>query len=134
MGFSSFLTNDTQRSISNSWTSRGALPVVMCDNNGHHWEESSYGGYCSFGGVDYFVVLALMNGLMHAMDLDNETLVEEGRCKGIDMYSKKAEGTLYPNLVESENFFLGWQWVNERPVSCPDQGYFYSEECENIFS
>jgi hypothetical protein len=106
----------------------------MCDNKGNHWEETSYGGYCSFGGVDYFVVLAHMNGVIDTNQLQDEYAVEEARCKGIDMYYKKEEDTLYPNLVESENFFLGWQWVNERPESCPDQGYFYSEECENIFN
>lgn len=125
MGFSSFLTNDTQRSISNSWSSRGALPVVMCDNKGNHWEETSYEGYCSFGGVDYFVVLALMNGIINTNQLQDEYAVEKARCQGIDMYYKQEEGTLYPNLVEAENFYQGWEWVNERPESCREQGYFY---------
>lgn len=137
MGFSSFLTNDTQRSISNRYTSRGALPVVMCDNKGNHWEEVAYEGYCSFGGMSYFVLLAYMNGAIDELILETEDNYPEfskARGVGIRLYSEKAEGTLYPNLVESENFFLGWTWINERPEDCPEQGYFYAHECENIFN
>lgn len=128
MGFSSFLTNDTQRSISNSWSSRGALPVVMCDNKGNHWEEVAYEGYSSFGGVCYFILLAYMNGAIDELLIeseDNYPAFNKARGIGIDMYYKQAEGTLYPNLVEAENFYLGWEWVNERPEQCREQGYFY---------
>jgi hypothetical protein len=128
MGFSSFLTNDTQRSISNVWSSRGALSVVMCDNKGNHWEDVAYDGYCNFSGVSYFVLLAYMNGAIDELILetgDNYPELSAARGIGIDLYYKQAEGTLYPNLVESENFFTGWQWVNERPEDCRDQGYFY---------
>jgi len=45
MGFFSWKTMDTDTSISNNYSSRGALKVDMLDDKGNVWTESDYEGY-----------------------------------------------------------------------------------------
>jgi hypothetical protein len=110
MGFFSFKTQDTDRSISNIHSSRDSFFVAMHDNAGNIWTERFYDGYGVFGGKDYYELLAEMNGL---------TTREEGIHLA---YSGK--DYLSPNLTER----LDWEWVSEAPESCRDQGFFYDEE------
>ena len=63
MGMFSWLTNDTGESVTNRYTDEGALPVYLHDNEGNVWHEPDYEGYGEFGGVDYYELLAKMNGL-----------------------------------------------------------------------
>lgn len=105
MGFFSWKTQDTDRSIANNYSKQPTFPVYMTDNKGNRWEEVNYEGY---GGKDYFELLAEMNGL------------DSSRDAGIDLaYSDKP--FISPNLSESPN----WEWVNEKPEDCECQGYFY---------
>lgn len=108
MGFFSFKTQDTGRSIANNYSSQPTFPVYMTDNQGNSWKEENYEGYGEFGGKDYFELLAEMNGL------------GSDRVAGIDLaYSGKPFIT--PNLSEDPN----WEWVDEKPEDCEYQGYFY---------
>lgn len=117
MGMFSWITQDTGRSISNTYSDRGTFKVIMLDNKGNKWVEDDYEGYGDFGGKDFYELLAEMNGL-------------ETRDDGINLCFKDnpsgdyTPGVLYPNLVESED----WEWQKVGPESCPDQGYFYSED------
>lgn len=120
MGFFSWKTQDTNKSISNCYSSRGALPVYMVDDKGNFWHEPDYEGYGVFAGKDYYVLLAEMNG----MEGDEDTL----RTKGIEIaYNGNSEGTgtqgvKYPNLFEKlENHV----YSERGPDNCPNQGYFY---------
>jgi hypothetical protein len=113
MGFFSWLTNDTEVSISNEHSSQGVREVVMIDNKDNHWEESSYDGYGNFGGKDYYELLAEMNGK------------GSNRSIGIDLDFSGDTSIIFPNLIEKENFEAGWKWVNEKPKHCPSQGFFY---------
>ena len=63
MGFFSWHTNDTDRSIANKYSGRTTFNVYMRDNKGNVWVESDYEGYGRFGGKDYYELLAEMNGL-----------------------------------------------------------------------
>jgi len=114
MGFFSWLTMDTKRSISNSYSSKETFTVYMTDDKGNVWKEENYEGYGVFGGKDYYELLSEMNG--GAKD----------RSEGISMAFKDnpaGENPLvkHPNLSESSS----WKWINQIPDSCPDQGYFY---------
>jgi hypothetical protein len=107
MGFFSFKTQDTLRSISNEESKRGTFTVFMHDNKGNVYKESNYAGFGEFGGVDYYELLAEMNGL-------------KTRSQGIDLaYSGKAYKA--PNLTET----AVWDYTNEAPQRCENQGYFY---------
>lgn len=109
MGFFSWHTQDTDKSIANHFSERPTFRVYMTDNNGNQWVEDSYDGYGVFGGMDYFELVAKMNGL-------------ETRSQGIDCYFESKD-CLYPNLSESPD----WVWINEPPKRCPNQGYFYED-------
>jgi hypothetical protein len=109
MGFFSWITQDTNRSISNVYSSRPFFRVFMIDHLGNTWKENAYEGYGQFGGKDYYELMADMNGL--------ESIDET-----IDLYFDPTPTTLFPNLVE---YAHKWKWINEKPKDCPDQGFFY---------
>jgi hypothetical protein len=109
MGFISFITNDTKRSIPNCYSNYHCFTVYLIDNKGNIWEDNSYGGYGTFMGKDFFVLIAEMNG-------------KKTREEGVHIYNHKDEKTaLFPNIVTDRN----WNWVNEKPKDCRYQGYFY---------
>ena len=106
MGFFSWKTQDTDRSIANQYSNKETFEVTMTDNDGNKWTESNYEGYGVFGGKDYYELLAEMNG-------------KKTRDDGISMMNKK--GIKHPNLTEDSE----WVWKDKEPDSCEFQGYFY---------
>jgi hypothetical protein len=113
MGFFSWITQDSQRSIANQFSIVKPFTVYMLDNKGNVWKEDNYEGYGIFGGKDFYELLAEMNGL-------------QTRDEGIDLVYKdenKNKPFLSPNLNEYPNRV----WKNTTPEDCPDQGYFYSQ-------
>jgi len=119
MGFFSWKTNNSDRSIANRYSDRATFKVYMRDNKGNVWVEEDYEGYGRFGGKDYYELLAEMNG--------------EGsdRSKGIWLqYESKRTDIIYPALFEA---FEGAdsQWEDYRgvaPENCEAQGFFYSDD------
>ncbi len=108
MGFFSWITQDTGRSIANSSSRRETVTVTMTDDQGNKWTEPNYEGYGEFGDKDFYELLAEMNGL------------PSDRSAGIDLaFSGKQFKS--PNLSEDPN----WQWKDEAPEECNAQGYFY---------
>lgn len=114
MGFFSFKTQDTRRSIANNASRRPTFDVYMVDNKGNEYHEPSYSGYGHFGGKDYFVLMAEMNGINEATD-------QRMRSRAIDLYYEPKEDTLFPNLYAKS----GKSWRNKRPNDCKYQGFFY---------
>jgi hypothetical protein len=108
MGFFSFKTQDTDRSIANQFSSRETFTVYMHDDKGNVYREDNYEGYGEFGGVDYYELVARMNGL-------------SGRDEAVTASCGNQPGLLHPNLTESAD----WTWRNEEPENCEFQGYFY---------
>jgi hypothetical protein len=118
MGVFSWKTQDTGRSIpaTGNLENRPTFKVYMLDNNGNVWAEDAYEGYGEFGGKDFYELIAEMNGLG-----SNRTL-------GIDLaFSNKKYFS--PNLVENIN---AWTWRAADPEICPDQGYFYAEDADDM--
>jgi len=113
MGFFSWKTQDTDKSIANNYSNRNTFRVQMIDNNGNVWTESDYEGYGGFGGKDYYELLAEMNGVVERdkVQLQGEAYTDYMRGKGIELAFKDngsgvaTEGVYYPNLVEHTN---GW--------------------------
>jgi hypothetical protein len=125
MGFFSWKTQDTDKSIANKWSARDTFRVQMMDDKGNVWTEDSYDGYGEFGGKDYYELLAEMNGL-------TANNPDELRGKGIELAFSNGnhsgvgtEGVKYPNLVEMAD---GWRYDPMGPDSCEDQGFFYNDE------
>ncbi len=107
MGFFSFKTQDTKRSIPNIHSLVQTFEVTMTDNKGNKWKENSYMGYGVFGGKDFYELLAEMNG-------------KQTRDDGIDLYFGK-KPFISPNLTENRD----WNWINKAPKPCKLQGFFY---------
>ena len=111
MGFFSFITNDTKRSIPNMYSDRPSFTVYLIDNKGNIWEENKYPGYGRFMGKDFYELVAEMNG---------KKTSEEG----FDIHFYENESiAIYPNLVEDKNR----KWTNEKPMDCEFQGFFYED-------
>jgi hypothetical protein len=132
MGFFSWKTQDTDRSIANNYSTRKTFTVVMIDNKGNEWIEQSYEGYGVFGGKDYYELLAEMNGVVDKVELQGEAYTNYMRGKGIDLAFSKGNGSgvgteaiYYPNLIEQAD---GWVYEMAGPDTCESQGYFYEDD------
>jgi len=111
MGFFSWQTQDTARSIANQFGNRQTFTVYMHNHLGESWTETNYEGYGIFGGKDYYELLAEMNSL-------------KTRDEGIELaFADPARPCLHPNLTSCEK----WEYVNRAPDNCPEQGYFYDD-------
>jgi hypothetical protein len=114
MGFFSWMTDDTNKSIANIHSDREAFAVTMTDNKGNSWTEEEYDGYGEFDGKDFYSLLSEMNG------------GDGDRDHGIGLYFGK-EAFLCPNLTEDPK----WKWQNSRTDDCPEQGFFYGDSDED---
>ena len=129
MGFFSWKTQDTDRSIANAYSIRRPFTVVMLDDKGNKWYEQNYDGYGVFSGKDYYELLAEMNGL--TSELTGEEYTDDMRMKGIDLAFKDnpsgegTDGVKFPNLVEMAE---GWQYDPIGPEDCEYQGFFYGTD------
>jgi hypothetical protein len=117
MGYFSWKTQDTNRSISNCASGQGTFKVFMTDDKGNKFEENDYEGYGVFGGKDYFILLFEMNNKEEGLS------DEEKRNKGINLYFSNTPGIKYPSLSQSGEYFMG-----KKPEDCEFQGFFYPEE------
>ena len=109
MGFFSWRTQDTGKSICNAYSERQTFKVVMTDDKGNQWVENSYEGYGIFDGKDYHELADEMNG------------GKGDRNKGIDMFfSENKENYIFPSLSQSGKYYNG-----KAPKDCKYQGYFY---------
>lgn len=123
MGFFSWKTADTLRSISNSSSVRGALPVYLITPDNEKIYEPEYEGYGIFGGYDAYQLLAQWNVPEQCNgDIDHDRIV------GIHIgcYDKDMAKLKYPlKFAEASH----WNYDDlEYSESCPDQGFFYEEE------
>jgi len=129
MGFFSWNTMDTDKSIANEHSNRKTFRVQMMDNKGNVWTEDNYDGYGRFGGKDFYELLAEMNGF--TSDKTGDEYTDEARGEGIALAfdgngsGVGTEGVYYPNLVEQAK---GWRYEMGGPDSCDFQGYFYDDE------
>jgi len=120
MGFFSWKTQDTDKSISNQYSTRSTFRVQMVDDKGNVWTEDNYDGYGEFGGKDYYELLAEMNGL------DSDRMI------GIELAFKDSPNgdnaeVKFPNLVEMAE---GWPYDPKGPENCEWQGFFYDDADE----
>jgi hypothetical protein len=129
MGFFSWKTSDTNRSIANRHSIKSTFVVHLITEDGQVFTEDDYDGYGEFGNKDFYVLLAEINGLKGS--------AEELRSKGIDLAfegSRSGDYTgrcKFPKLVENLPKKENWQkeWDNlDYPETCEFQGYFYDEE------
>jgi len=123
MGYFSWKTCDTDRSIANNDSGRETIKVHMITPDGRVFTEKDYDGYGEFGGKDFYELLAELNGL------------GSDRSAGIDLCFKDntngddTPGVIYPKLVEDLDEDVKGQYENlPNPITCSDQGFFYSDD------
>lgn len=116
MGFFSWITSDTNKSIANNCSARTVFTVHMITEDGQVFTEDDYEGYGEFGGKDIYELIAEINGLKSreaAVELVYKTIITNGRrsytAGGVDFFNWETplpqEGGKTPNqLVESKEF------------------------------
>ena len=123
MGFFSWLTCNTERSICNRYSRRKTFPVYVLipkEFGGGHIRETNYEGYGVFGGRDVYALVAQWNCPERCIGND-----EADRMVGIDIacYDKDNAALKYPIKISSSSRSV---YENEGPSKgCPYQGYFY---------
>lgn len=140
MGFFSWKTSDTNRSISNIASIRGTFPVYVLipkefqKEYGTYIEEKNYEGYGVFGNEDMYSLVAKWNVPEQCKKdgklLDNDDL----RMIGIEIacYDEKNAKLKYPiKIVEDKN--LKYEEVAPSK-NAPDQGFFYAVSEEKVIN
>ena len=122
MGFFSWKTSDTNKSISNVYSSRGSFRVFVLipkEFGGGYIVEDYYQGYGVFGGKDIYALVAKWN-CPEKCSGD----VEENRIVGIDIacYDKDNAALKYPIKITEKLM----KYEDALPSnSCKNQGFFY---------
>ena len=122
MGFFSWLTCDTEVSISNCYSDRGAFTVYFLipeKFGGGYLREDNYEGYGVFGGRDAYALVANWNAPERCCGDDNED-----RGIGIEI-SHSGKELEYPIKIASRPMKYEDAYASER---CPNQGYFYYDD------
>jgi hypothetical protein len=107
MGFFSWLTSDTEKSIANNWSTRETFPVHMITEDGQIFTENNYEGYGEFGGKDIYVLAAEMNGYKGETDEETRQLFFDkiwirGIKKDDKRYCYREDFENYESPIESE--------------------------------
>ena len=134
MGFFSWVTSDTNESISNVYSERGPLPVYLIAPDGTTYYEPEYEGYGVFAGQDAYALLAQWN-CPEKCTGD----VEKDRLVGIYL---REDDLKYPLK------FAELKWMNKEDIAdkeqmrrkyirlgaseeCRYQGFFYCDDEED---
>jgi hypothetical protein len=120
MGFFSWKTCDTNRSIANVYSDELTFDVYMITPDGRVFHEAHYDGYGEFGGKDFYELLAELNGKESERSVGIEIAFNDSP-SGDD-----TAGVIYPKLVEhiSEDVVAQYKRL-PNPFGCEYQGYFY---------
>ena len=127
----SWITYDTDKQIGSE--RENTIDVYMYDNEGNQWYEKKYEGYGEFGGMDYYELLAKMNGYTEE-DLKKG---QEMRGIGIDLAFKKLKTkdkgrkVLFPALVENPKFNWKRHDFTEEAESDPNQSWYQEPEYDD---
>ena len=114
MGQFSWIAQDTQKSISNTYPTS----VTMSDNKGNKWTEKYYEGYGEFQGKDFFDLVADMNPELLKTKYRERLNDMELRDVGIEI-AFGDDPYLSPNLNNNSEI----KWTNSKPQDCPNQGW-----------
>lgn len=134
MGMFSWIKSDSQEPVYATGQRDKFLDTTgkMLDDKGNEWIEYEYEGYGVFGGKDYFILLAEMNGMNQKDHSDNDL-----RQLGIELafstdeLGENSEGVKYPKIVEI-HCKKNWEDLPNNQQD-PNQGWFFDEEDDDEF-
>ena len=137
----SWITYDTDVQIGSE--RENTIDVYMFDDKGNQWHEKKYEGYGVFGGMDYYELLAKMNGYTEE-DLEDKAVLKAIRAMGkaemrdigitlafeLKKLKTKAKGNkvLFPALVENPKFPWKRHDFTEEAESDPNQSWYQEPE------
>ena len=140
----SWITYDTDVQIGSE--RENTIDVYMFDNEGNQWHEKKYEGYGVFGNMDYYELLAKMNGYTEE-DLENKAVLKairamgkaEMRDIGITLafepkkLKTKAKGNkvLFPALVENPKFPWKRHDFTEEAETDQNQSWYQEPEYDD---
>ena len=139
----SWMTQDTGAQIGSE--KENTIDVWMYDNKGNQYYEKGYDGYGEFGGMDYYELLARMNGYTDE-DLQDKKILKSIRVMGkgsmrdigiaLAFENKlktrdKGGDVLFPALVADGRY--NWKRHNfkQEAESDPNQSWFQEEEYDD---
>lgn len=140
MGLSSFITQDTHRSIPGPASKAPGFPVVMTAPDGRKWFEPNYQGYTNFGGKPFFNLVAEINNgeerlptLLALWELDHdrsraEQIAERDRLRASAAKIEAGDPELVKRLPieEEDRFYCSPDRVLRRleePLSAKDEEF-----------
>ena len=128
----SWMTHDTGQQIGSE--RENTIEVWMYDNEGNSWYEKNYEGYGEFGGMDYYELLAKMNGYTEE-DLESyKGSFKEMRQLGIDLaFGKlktkdKKRKTLFPALTTDAKYNWKRHDFTQEAENDPNQSWYVEPE------
>ena len=127
----SWMTQDTDQQIGSE--RENMIDVWMFDDKGNSWYEKSYDGYGEFGGMDYYELIAIMNGYTED---DLKSLRKKNlRLVGIDLAFDKLgpadnaqKDVLFPALVSNPRFNWKRHDFTQEAESDPNQSWYQEPE------
>ena len=129
----SWFTQDSDQQIGSE--RENTIDVWMYDNQGNSWYEKHYQGYGVFGGMDYYELLAKMNGYSEE-DLRKG---QEMRGLGIDLAFKKlktkdkGKKVLFPALVADGKYNWKRHDFTQEAESDPNQSWYQEPEYDEFY-
>jgi len=129
----SWMTQDTDQQIGSERAN--TIDVWMYDNEGNSWYEKRYEGYGEFGGMDYYELLAKMNG--YTEEDVAKGLASEMREIGIDLAFKKlktkdrGKKVLFPALVANGRYNWKRHDFTQEAESDPNQSWYQEPEYDD---
>lgn len=119
MGFSSFITQDTDEEIWNDYTEH-PTKVKILTPEGEYMSGVTNNGYLRFNGIDYFEIVAKMNG--YEFDEENPNKLSS---IGNELFSRDDDVIKYPKIV-SMSFKGKYEDLSRKPEFCAGgrQGYW----------
>ena len=124
----SWITQDSEEQIGSE--SMNIIDVWMYDNKGNSWYEKRYEGYGEFGGMDYYELLARMNGYSE----EDLAKGQEMRNIGIDLAFKKlktkdkGKKVLFPALVANGRYNWKRHDFTKEAETDPNQSWYNESE------
>ena len=138
----SWMTYDTDQQIGSE--RENTIDVWMYDDKGNSWYEDKYAGYGEFGGMDYYELLARMNGYSEE-DLEDKAVLKamkygkEMRDIGISLAFKKpktrdkGKKVLFPALVANGKYNWKRHDFTQEAESDPNQSWYQEDDYDDEY-
>ena len=138
----SWMTYDTDQQIGSE--RENTIDVWMYDDKGNSWYEDKYAGYGEFGDMDYYELLARMNGYSEE-DLEDKAVLKamkygkEMRDIGISLAFKKlktrdkGKKVLFPALVANGKYNWKRHDFTQEAESDPNQSWYQEDDYDDEY-